>query len=98
MAFNALTIRLGNILFNYETFTIVVEGASFPVDDVPKNIRSEFSYDQDLEWMFLLMNFGIEKERREAERLRALELRERIIGLAFTMSQINQKTDHPSSS
>lgn len=93
MAFNALTIRLANVVFNYENFTIVVEGASFPVDAVPKNISSEFSYDQQIEWMFLLMHFDLEKERREAERLRALELRERIIGLAVTISRIYKRRE-----
>lgn len=91
MAFNALIIRLSNVVFNYENFTVEVEGASFPVDDVPKNISSEFSYDQELEWMFLMMNWELEKERREVERLRALELRERIIGLAGTISRIYKR-------
>lgn len=92
-------IYLDDILFNYTTFTMIFEGVSYPVDQVPREIIRQLTYDQEYEMWFLLMNSAIKEERqaaarareveeREQERLRLLEEQERIIGLAVTMSRI----------
>jgi hypothetical protein len=112
MAFNPLILRYGNVWFNYDAFTVVVDGETFPADNVPSHISSNYTSGQELEGIFLLMSFALHQEReeearraREAERLRALEEQERIIGLAFSMSNIfhrreeaakkKKKTDNP---
>lgn len=103
MVFHAYSQTIDGIFFNYLDHTMVVNGVSYPVDNVPWNISDELSFDQDMAMTFLLMDFVSEEEKR----CQALMEQERIIGLAITMSRIfyrreatskRQKTEDPSSS
>lgn len=103
MAFHADSQTIDGVFFNYLDHSMVVNGVSYLVDNVPRNISDEFSHEEDMEMMFLMFDFVLEEKRRR----QALEEQERIIGLAVTMSRIfhrrevatkKQKIEGPSSS
>jgi hypothetical protein len=92
MALNPRPILAHDVLFNYTDHSVVVMGARFQVDEVPSHILSDFSNEEELEWMFMLCNFELKKEKEKEERIARqllfLEDPERIIGFALTMSRI----------
>ena len=63
--------------------------------DIPREIFDELSWDDQLSILFIEMEVSLEQERRvrvdEQQRLAALELQERIISLAHSMSRAYQR-------
>ncbi|KAK1386640.1 hypothetical protein POM88_014818 [Heracleum sosnowskyi] len=82
---------IGNVYFNYRNYTIHVDGVSYEVNTISPTVRDELDWEQELEFQFMLLDYVRYQEYLEAERIKAIEDREKIIRLAATMSKIFRK-------
>ncbi|KAK1351337.1 hypothetical protein POM88_022975 [Heracleum sosnowskyi] len=73
-------------------FSITAFGTWYPIAVIPPEVIELMDFEQEMEYLFLFMHYGLFEEKRRVERerarLQALEMRERIIGFARTMSRI----------
>ena len=72
-----------------------LEGVVYSPFDIPLEVFYELSWDDQIDILFFEMEASFEQERRarvaEQQRLAALELQERIISLAHSMSRAYQR-------
>ncbi|KAK1389228.1 hypothetical protein POM88_017406 [Heracleum sosnowskyi] len=84
------------LLVCYQHFTITINGVGYGIMQVPKEVFDELDWEEQLELIFLEVDYlraryeheEAMRRTREAAHLRRLEEQERIIGFAITMSKI----------